>query len=65
MPSFDAVDGTAAQALRAELLDACRASLTWYKVPEDITFVAGLPRNPTGKLLRRTLRVLAAEDALS
>ncbi|MGY5102486.1 class I adenylate-forming enzyme family protein [Streptomyces sp. 900105245] len=61
----DAVDGTAAQALRAELLDACRASLTWYKVPEDITFVAGLPRNPTGKLLRRTLRVLAAEDALS
>ncbi|MGW2213008.1 class I adenylate-forming enzyme family protein [Streptomyces sp. NPDC001781] len=61
----DAMDGPAAQALRAELLDACRASLTWYKVPQDITFVAGLPRNPTGKLLRRTLRVLAAEDALS
>jgi fatty acid CoA ligase FadD22 len=61
----DAVDGTAAQALRAELLDACRASLTWYKVPEDITFTARLPRNPTGKLLRRTIRALAAEDALS
>ncbi|MFJ3906183.1 class I adenylate-forming enzyme family protein [Streptomyces sp. NPDC090025] len=58
-------DETAAQALRDELLDACRSSLTWYKVPEDVTFVARLPRNPTGKLLRRTIRALAAEDALS
>ncbi|MGR6975130.1 class I adenylate-forming enzyme family protein [Streptomyces cynarae] len=59
-----AVDDTAGRALREELLGACRSSLTWYKVPEDITFVAELPRNPTGKLLRRTLRALAAEDAL-
>ncbi|MHC5705755.1 class I adenylate-forming enzyme family protein [Streptomyces tirandamycinicus] len=59
-----ALDETAEQALRDELLGACRSSLTWYKVPEDVTFVARLPRNPTGKLLRRTVRALAAEDAL-
>ncbi|GAA3500009.1 hypothetical protein GCM10019016_071140 [Streptomyces prasinosporus] len=58
------LDEEAARALREELLDACRSSLTWYKVPEDISFVTALPRNPTGKLLRRTLRELAAEDAL-
>ncbi|MGW4040373.1 AMP-binding protein [Streptomyces sp. NPDC004778] len=58
------VDAAAGQTLRDELLTSCRTSLTWYKVPEDVTFVAGLPRNPTGKLLRRVLRDLAAEDAL-
>ncbi|MGW4271646.1 class I adenylate-forming enzyme family protein [Streptomyces seoulensis] len=61
----DPVDDSAATALRTELLDACRSSLTWHKVPEDIVFTARLPRNPTGKLLRRTVRELAAEDALS
>lgn len=59
-----AVDGAAGQSLREELLDACRSSLTWYKVPQDITFVTRLPRNPTGKLQRRAIRALAAEDAL-
>ncbi|MBX9427597.1 class I adenylate-forming enzyme family protein [Streptomyces lateritius] len=58
------VDEATAQALRDELLDSCRSSLTWYKVPEDVIFVTRLPRNPTGKLLRRTIRVLAADDAL-
>ncbi|WP_217235730.1 class I adenylate-forming enzyme family protein [Streptomyces sp. AC555_RSS877] len=32
------------------------ASLTWYKVPEDVEFVDALPRNSTGKILRRVLR---------
>ncbi|MEV0887841.1 hypothetical protein AB0J03_28990 [Streptomyces microflavus] len=58
------VEATNAQTLRNELLTSCRASLTWYKVPEDVTFVAELPRNPTGKLLRRVLCDLATEDAL-
>ncbi|PRH79871.1 AMP-dependent synthetase [Streptomyces solincola] len=57
-------DETAAGALRQELLGACGSSLTWYKVPEDIAFVARLPRSATGKLLRRTVRELAAADAL-
>ncbi|MFE3788251.1 AMP-binding protein [Streptomyces goshikiensis] len=60
----DPLDSAAAEALRGELLLAAADSLTWYKVPHDITFVARLPRNPTGKLLRRTIRALAAEDSL-
>ena len=31
-------------------------NLARYKVPRDIAFVAELPRNPTGKVLKRTLR---------
>ncbi|MEV0094738.1 AMP-binding protein [Streptomyces sp. NPDC050738] len=35
---------------------ATEAALTWYKVPEDVEFVDALPRNGTGKILRRVLR---------
>ncbi|MFG2526033.1 class I adenylate-forming enzyme family protein [Streptomyces sp. NPDC048527] len=37
------------------------ASLTRYKVPEDVEFVDALPRNSTGKILRRVLRGWNAE----
>jgi O-succinylbenzoic acid--CoA ligase len=40
------------QALR----DFCVARLARFKVPKEITFVAELPRTPSGKLLRRALR---------
>ena len=36
------------------------ANLARYKVPRDVTFVAELPRNPTGKILKRRLQELAA-----
>ncbi|MFD0205893.1 MULTISPECIES: class I adenylate-forming enzyme family protein [Saccharothrix] len=45
--------------VRAELLAGAHAALTWYKVPDDVVFVAELPRTPTGKLRRRELRALA------
>ena len=32
-----------------------KANLARYKVPRDIVFVNDLPRNPTGKLVRREL----------
>ena len=32
------------------------ANLARYKVPRDIEFLDELPRNPTGKVLKRTLR---------
>jgi fatty-acyl-CoA synthase len=32
-----------------------------YKVPRDVLFLDELPRNPTGKILKRDLRVIAAE----
>ncbi|MFJ9657484.1 class I adenylate-forming enzyme family protein [Streptomyces griseoflavus] len=54
------VDAVAAQDVRQELLATARTTLTWYKVPEDVVFVTSLPRNHTGKLLRRTVRAQAA-----
>jgi acyl-CoA synthetase (AMP-forming)/AMP-acid ligase II len=39
-----------------ELLDRCRAHLARFKVPKDITFIDALPRNPSGKVLKRELR---------
>jgi fatty-acyl-CoA synthase len=47
------------QQLSAEqLLDHCRARLAKFKVPAEIHFVEALPRNPTGKVLKRALREL-------
>ncbi|WP_431285075.1 class I adenylate-forming enzyme family protein [Humitalea sp. 24SJ18S-53] len=37
------------------LINLCRASLSRYKSPKDIRFVADLPRNPMGKILRGRL----------
>jgi acyl-CoA synthetase (AMP-forming)/AMP-acid ligase II len=39
-----------------ELLDHCRARLARFKVPKDVTFLDALPRNPSGKVLKRELR---------
>ncbi|MDZ7675445.1 MAG: long-chain fatty acid--CoA ligase [Acidimicrobiales bacterium] len=39
-----------------ELLEHCRSQLAKYKVPKDITFIDELPRNPSGKVLKRELR---------
>ncbi len=40
----------------AGLLDHCRAQLARFKVPKTITFLDALPRNPSGKVLKRELR---------
>ncbi len=39
-----------------EMLGALRQKLADYKVPKRINFIAALPRNPTGKVLKRELR---------
>ena len=39
----------------AELTAHCRAFLAGYKVPKEIRRIEALPRNPTGKILRRDL----------
>jgi acyl-CoA synthetase (AMP-forming)/AMP-acid ligase II len=39
-----------------ELLDRCRAQLAKFKVPKAVTFIDALPRNPSGKVLKRELR---------
>ena len=41
-----------------ELLGWCRERLAGYKVPRDIRRVDALPRNATGKIMRRELKKL-------
>jgi acyl-CoA synthetase (AMP-forming)/AMP-acid ligase II len=38
------------------LLEHCRSQLARFKVPREITFLDELPRNPSGKILKRELR---------
>ena len=42
-----------------EVIDYCRQGLADFKRPRKVTFLAELPRNPTGKVLKRELRDLA------
>lgn len=39
-----------------ELVEHCRRELARFKVPKDVTFLDALPRNPSGKVLKRELR---------
>ena len=39
-----------------ELIDHCRSQLAKFKVPKDVCFIDALPRNPSGKVLKRELR---------
>ena len=41
-----------------DVIDYCRAELADFKRPRKVTFLAELPRNPTGKILKRELREL-------
>ena len=41
-----------------DVVDYCRTALADYKRPRKVTFLAELPRNPTGKILKRELREL-------
>ncbi|KAB7542778.1 hypothetical protein ET532_025730 [Verminephrobacter sp. Larva24] len=41
----------------AALIAHCRASLAGFKTPKRVIFADGLPRNPSGKILKRDLRL--------
>jgi acyl-CoA synthetase (AMP-forming)/AMP-acid ligase II len=47
------------EALRA----AARAALAPHKVPKDFSFLEALPRGPTGKVLKRTLKAAGSRPA--
>lgn len=39
-----------------DIIDHCTLRLAKYKVPKEIQFLSALPRNPSGKVLKRELR---------
>ncbi len=43
-----------------EVMDHCRKNLAGYKIPRQIRFVDELPRNPTGKILKKELKARVA-----
>jgi fatty-acyl-CoA synthase len=51
-----------ATATADELVEHCRAGLARYKVPKAVTFIDALPRNPSGKVLKRELRTQLGVD---
>ena len=50
-----------AQLSEDEVKDYVTANLARYKTPRDVVFIDELPRNSTGKVLKRELRALQAE----
>jgi acyl-CoA synthetase (AMP-forming)/AMP-acid ligase II len=49
-----------AAATAEELIEHCRGQLAKFKVPKDVHFIDALPRNPSGKILKRELRAQSA-----
>jgi fatty-acyl-CoA synthase len=45
-----------ADLVEQHLIEHCAARLAGFKVPKKIVFVDALPRNPSGKILKRNLR---------
>ncbi|MEO8300046.1 MAG: acyl-CoA synthetase [Burkholderiales bacterium] len=41
----------------ASIIEACRSRLAGFKVPKRVVLVQALPKNPSGKLLKRELRL--------
>ena len=52
-----------AEADAEELREFCRARLARFKVPRAVRFIDALPRNPSGKVLKRVLREQSAGPA--
>jgi len=44
-----------------ELIEHCRQQLARFKIPKDVTLIDALPRNPSGKVLKRELREMFHE----
>ncbi len=51
-----------ASASEADLIAHCRACLASFKKPRAVYFLDELPKNPSGKVLKRELRRLLASD---
>ena len=56
VPVAHVVLASGAAVTEDELIEHCRGQLAKFKVPKDVTFIDALPRNPSGKVLKRELR---------
>jgi fatty-acyl-CoA synthase len=56
VPRAFVVLGPGRDITQAELIAHCRARLAGFKTPKEIVFLDALPRNPSGKVLKRELR---------
>jgi acyl-CoA synthetase (AMP-forming)/AMP-acid ligase II len=56
VPVAFVVLGSGQSATGEELIAHCAGQLAKFKVPKDVTFLEALPRNPSGKVLKRELR---------
>ena len=45
-----------ASATAEELINLCKEKLARFKAPKSVEFVDALPKNPSGKILKRELR---------
>lgn len=52
------------QLTEQQVLEYCRANLAEYKMPKRVEFMSALPKNATGKVLRKELRGEATDDRL-
>jgi fatty-acyl-CoA synthase len=41
-----------------EVMDHCNKNMAGFKAPKRVVFTESLPKNPSGKLLKRSLRDL-------
>ena len=48
---------------QAELIEFCRGKLASYKKPKQVMFVSEIPRNPSGKALKKDLRRMIKRDS--
>ena len=47
----------------AELVEFCKQRMAAYKYPRRVQIIDEVPKNPSGKILRRELRVIAREQS--
>jgi acyl-CoA synthetase (AMP-forming)/AMP-acid ligase II len=56
VPAAFVVRREGADVTEGELVEMCRGQLAKFKVPKTVAFIDALPRNPSGKVLKRELR---------
>jgi acyl-CoA synthetase (AMP-forming)/AMP-acid ligase II len=55
-PKAMVVKAQGAEVTGDELIEWCRERIARYKCPTSVDFLEALPRNPSGKILKRELR---------